>query len=121
MPLFNFVPGNQRGGIVQIAPGEGERRAGSLQLARLVVERIDGQLLLFRRQRTLEDAVGCHARRVKVAEVECMPLGSIACIAAIAAAVMAYLLCCILLRVFSEAELSQIPGGGKLKKIMYRS
>lgn len=47
--------------------------------------------------------------------------GSVACIAAICAAVLAYLLCCVLLRVFSEAELSQIPGGGKLRKIMYRS
>lgn len=47
--------------------------------------------------------------------------GKIAAVAAITVGIVVYFLLCILLRVFNEAELSQIPGGRKLKKIMYRN
>ncbi len=48
-------------------------------------------------------------------------LGTLSVIAAIGIGVIVYMLLCILLRVFSEAELMQIPGGRKLKRIMYRN
>ncbi len=47
--------------------------------------------------------------------------GKIAVVAAIGAGMAVYLLLCLLLRVFSEAELTMIPGGRKLRKIMYRN
>ena len=46
---------------------------------------------------------------------------TIATIAAVAAGVAVYAIAVILLKMLSKEELNYIPGGGKLKRIMYRA